>query len=59
MLEQWYREMPIVTRTYLTLALLTSAACHFDFISPLHLYFNPNAITQKYQVRRRRVEDMV
>ena len=52
MLEQWYREMPIVTRTYLTLALLTSAACHFDFISPLHLYFNPNAITQKYQVRR-------
>lgn len=52
MIEQWYREMPVVTRTYLTLALLTSAACHFDFISPLHLYFNPVAITQKYQLWR-------
>ncbi len=29
-LEEWYKSMPVVTRTYLTLAFLTTAACALD-----------------------------
>jgi hypothetical protein len=28
--EEWYKSMPVVTRTYLTLAFLTTAACALD-----------------------------
>ena len=32
-LEQWYRQMPVVTRSYLTLSFLTTAGCALE----LHL----------------------
>lgn len=43
-LEQWYLEIPIVTRVYLTLVALTSFACTLDIIKPIQLYFNWNLI---------------
>lgn len=50
--EQWYREVPVVTRAYITLALLTTVACTFEVITPLSLYLNMNLIWNKKQVWR-------
>ena len=36
----WYREIPVVSRAYLTLSVLTTAACALDFVSPFSLYYN-------------------
>lgn len=48
----WYLEIPIVSRTYLTGAFLTTAACAIDVISPFSLYYNANLIFIKGQVWR-------
>ena len=50
--EQWYFEIPIVTRCYLTASVLTTAACYFDIISPFSLYLNYRLIFEKYEVWR-------
>ena len=51
-IEEWYKEMPIVTRTYLTLAFATTVLCSLDVISPFTVYFNLQLITQKMQLWR-------
>lgn len=38
--EAWYKSIPVITRTYLTLAAITSAAVTFELLSPLNLYLN-------------------
>ena len=48
----WYREIPVVSRVYLTSAFLTTAACAVDIISPFSLYFNFNLIFVQGQVWR-------
>ena len=50
-LDTWYKNVPVVTRTYMTLAFVTTLACTLDIISPLSLYLNTNLIYTKYQVR--------
>mmetsp|Transcript_35906 Transcript_35906/g.112319 ORF Transcript_35906/g.112319 Transcript_35906/m.112319 type:complete len:239 (+) Transcript_35906:379-1095(+) len=50
--ETWYKEIPIVTRCYLTISVLTTAACYFDLISPFSLYLNYRLIFEKYEVWR-------
>jgi len=39
-LEAWYMDIPVVTRSYLTAAFLTTAACLLEFIYPLDIYYN-------------------
>lgn len=48
----FYYEMPVVTRTYMTLAILTSTACYLDFLSPLTLYYNFDLVYYKGQYWR-------
>jgi hypothetical protein len=43
-LTAWYFETPPVTRYYVTLALLITAGCVFDMITPFQLYFSWPAI---------------
>lgn len=43
---EWYTEIPIVSRVYLTAAFLTTAACALDLVSPYSLYFNLKLIMQ-------------
>jgi len=50
--EQWYLEIPIVTRCYLTASVLTTAACYFDIVSPFSLYLNYRLIFEKYEFWR-------
>jgi len=51
-LEQWYMEIPVVTRVYLTLVALTSFACTLDIIKPIQLYFNWNLILHNHEIWR-------
>lgn len=44
--------MPIVTRTYVTMSFLTTAACALEIITPFNLYFNPKSIFEKGEVWR-------
>lgn len=45
-------QIPPVTRAYTTICALTTFAVHLEFISPLHLYFNPTLIFRNYQFWR-------
>lgn len=43
-LEAWFYDVPIVTRTYTALVLITTIAIELNVVSVLHLYFNLEAI---------------
>mmetsp|Transcript_40722 Transcript_40722/g.82154 ORF Transcript_40722/g.82154 Transcript_40722/m.82154 type:complete len:229 (+) Transcript_40722:106-792(+) len=49
---QWYQDIPVVSRTYLTASFLTTAACALDLVSPFSLYFNFGLIFYKGQLWR-------
>eukprot|EP00271_Cylindrocystis_brebissonii_P020769 TRINITY_DN703_c1_g3_i1.p1 TRINITY_DN703_c1_g3~~TRINITY_DN703_c1_g3_i1.p1 ORF type:complete len:235 (+),score=32.65 TRINITY_DN703_c1_g3_i1:235-939(+) len=51
-IEDWYKQMPIITRSYLTLSFLTTAGCALEVISPFSVYFNARLIYQKFQLWR-------
>jgi Derlin-2/3 len=51
-LEDWYKQLPPVTRAYTTLAFLTTAACALEIITPFSIYFNARLIFQKGEVWR-------
>ncbi|MEW5307270.1 MAG: hypothetical protein WDW38_002487 [Sanguina aurantia] len=51
-IEDWYKQLPIVTRTYVTLAFLTTAGCALEVITPFNVYFNAKLIFSKFEVWR-------
>ncbi|KAJ9534695.1 Der1-like family-domain-containing protein [Haematococcus lacustris] len=51
-LEEWYKSLPIVTRTYVTLAFLTTAGCALEIITPYNVYYNTKLIFGKGEVWR-------
>jgi len=48
----WYNDIPVVSRVYLTLSFITTAACALDLVSPFSLYFNYKLIFAQGQVWR-------
>ena len=48
----WYSEIPLISRVYLTAALGTSCACALDMLSPFTLYYNYDLIVHKQQFWR-------
>ncbi|MBA0720416.1 hypothetical protein Golax_008038 [Gossypium laxum] len=50
--EEWYKQMPIITRSYLTAAVVTTIGCSLEIISPYHLYLNPKLVVKQYQFWR-------
>ncbi|KAL5157654.1 Derlin-2.2 [Glycine soja] len=50
--EEWYKQMPVITRSYLTAAVVTTIGCSLDIISPYHLYLNPRLVVKQYQFWR-------
>ena len=48
----WFYAVPIVTRTYVTGAILVTASCSLDLVSPFSLYFNLFLVVTKLQVWR-------
>ncbi|KXS21877.1 Der1-like protein [Gonapodya prolifera JEL478] len=51
-LEQWFFDIPPLTRTYVTAVVAATLACQVDLISPFHLYFNPDLIWKAGQYWR-------
>ncbi|MQM02506.1 hypothetical protein Taro_035276 [Colocasia esculenta] len=50
--EEWYKQMPVITRSYLTAAIVTTVGCSLEIISPYHLYLNPKFVLERYEVWR-------
>ncbi|KAK9064196.1 hypothetical protein SSX86_015576 [Deinandra increscens subsp. villosa] len=50
--EDWYKQMPVITRSYLTAAIVTTIGCSLEIISPYNLYLNPNLVIKQYQIWR-------
>ncbi|CAG8598493.1 13870_t:CDS:2, partial [Ambispora leptoticha] len=50
--EDWYYEVPVITRTYLTAAVMTSLAVQVGLVSPFQLYFNYGLTFWNYQYWR-------
>lgn len=49
---EWYLDIPIISRTYLTVSFVTTAACALDLVSPFSLYYNFNLIFHNGEVWR-------
>lgn len=49
---EWYMDIPVVSRTYLTVSFVTTAACALELVSPFSLYFNFTLIFYKGEVWR-------
>eukprot|EP00298_Acanthocystis_sp_HF-20_P029450 c832_g1_i1.p1 GENE.c832_g1_i1~~c832_g1_i1.p1 ORF type:complete len:223 (-),score=44.86 c832_g1_i1:146-814(-) len=52
MFVSWFRELPVITRTYMTLSMLTTLGCGMDLISPFHLYLNFQLIISRFEFWR-------
>eukprot|EP01100_Stratorugosa_tubuloviscum_P009720 TRINITY_DN4089_c0_g1_i3.p1 TRINITY_DN4089_c0_g1~~TRINITY_DN4089_c0_g1_i3.p1 ORF type:complete len:121 (+),score=34.69 TRINITY_DN4089_c0_g1_i3:59-421(+) len=50
--EEWYKSLPIVTKTFMTACIATSGAVYFEFTTPFALYLNFDAIFYKYEIWR-------
>ncbi|CAD5177761.1 derlin-2.2-like [Musa acuminata AAA Group] len=50
--EEWYQQMPLITRSYLTAAVATTLGCSIEILSPYSLYLNPKLVLQQYEIWR-------
>eukprot|EP01114_Cavostelium_apophysatum_P015820 TRINITY_DN4394_c0_g1_i1.p1 TRINITY_DN4394_c0_g1~~TRINITY_DN4394_c0_g1_i1.p1 ORF type:complete len:244 (-),score=21.19 TRINITY_DN4394_c0_g1_i1:89-820(-) len=50
--EEWYKGMPVITRSFMTGCFLTSLAVYLDLVSPMALYLNFPRITQHMELWR-------
>ena len=51
-IEQWYYDIPVVTRTYATLSVITSLLCQLKWINPLQLFFDVNLVFRQREYWR-------
>jgi len=50
--EDWYRQIPIITKVYMTACVATSLAVYLDFVSPFDLYLNYPVIFRNWELWR-------
>lgn len=50
--EDWYKQMPVITRSYLTVSILTTVGCSLEIISAYDLYLNPTLVVKQYEFWR-------
>lgn len=50
--EEWYTQLPPITRSYVTLSVLTTAGCAMEIITPFNVYYNTQLIFRKYELWR-------
>jgi hypothetical protein len=49
--EDFFKNIPPITRAYMTACFLTTLAVHLELVSPLALYFNWDLIYNELEVR--------
>jgi len=50
--EEWFRNMPLVTRSFMTGCVVTTLAVHLELVNPWALYLNFHVIFHHWQVWR-------
>lgn len=50
--QQWYESLPIVTKHWLSAALITTVSCNFGIIKIMNIIFNYDAIASKFEIWR-------
>ncbi|KAF2073963.1 hypothetical protein CYY_004708 [Polysphondylium violaceum] len=50
--EDWYKNLPIVTKLYMTGCVVTTIGVYLELVHPLQLYLNFPLITKRYEVWR-------
>ena len=50
--QEWFYAVPPITRSYVTCAILITALCSLELVSPFSLYFNLNLVFFKFQLWR-------
>lgn len=48
--EDWYKGLPVITRSYMTACFLTTLAVYLDFVNPLGLYLNFTLVFKNLEV---------
>ncbi|KAJ3292694.1 hypothetical protein HDU79_001153 [Rhizoclosmatium sp. JEL0117] len=51
-LEEWYYELPIITRSYITLVVAETLACQLDLVQPFQLHFSYDLVFKGHQYWR-------
>ncbi|KAE8678380.1 Derlin-2.2 [Hibiscus syriacus] len=51
-IEEWYKQMPAITRSYLTASVVINIGCSLEIISPYNMYLNPTLVVKHYQFWR-------
>ncbi|XP_039028841.1 derlin-2.2-like [Hibiscus syriacus] len=51
-IEEWYKQMPVIIRSYLTVSVVINIGCSLEIISPYNLYLNPTLVVKHYQFWR-------
>jgi Derlin-2/3 len=50
--ESWYKNMPLITKAYMTACFATTLAVYLEVVTPLNLFLNYRAIWDKHEVWR-------
>jgi len=50
--EDWYKNMPVITRAYMTGCFMTTMAVYLDIVTPLQLYLNFPLVYNKLELWR-------
>ena len=51
-LQEWFYSVPPITRSYVAGAILVTASCSLELVSPFSLYFNMQLVFEKLQLWR-------
>lgn len=49
MIEEWYSNLPIITKSYITACVLTTLAYHLDIVNLLMLYLNFRLVYERLE----------
>eukprot|EP01127_Copromyxa_protea_P023253 TRINITY_DN8661_c0_g1_i1.p1 TRINITY_DN8661_c0_g1~~TRINITY_DN8661_c0_g1_i1.p1 ORF type:complete len:222 (-),score=9.63 TRINITY_DN8661_c0_g1_i1:209-874(-) len=52
MIEDWYSNLPIITKSYITACVLTTLAYHLDIVNLLMLYLNFRLVYERLEIWR-------
>jgi Derlin-2/3 len=50
-IETWFKNLPIITKSYMTACCVTTFAIHLDIIKIMDIYLNFQLVYEKFEVR--------